>query len=443
MDEKPIALSPADLLIDLSNPRIPREVAGQRDALRALAEQQKQKLLALAEHIVTYGRLHPAELPLVIRSGSGFIVLEGNRRLTALRALETPEIFVGALAPKILDEIRSLSAKYRRSPINEIYCIVMTNRDEAEPWIDLRHNGESGGAGIVDWGPDEKARNSARRGKPIKLHTRLLDYMQAGGHLAQADRERIKTTNLERVLKSQILKDALGIEAQKGGNFRIPGDEASTVRILRSLFKRLTEVSVGHFYSRDERDDWVEEFIAGVPKAAITTATGAPPKTTTTATTQAPPQRAKLDKPRTRLIPSTCLLRVQDGRVRRIENELRELLLEDFPNSISVLFRVFVELSTDWYIAKHPNAAPAVKPNRDPNLTQKIESVTAHLIASTKLSSQDARPVRRACQRDSFLAPSIILMNLYVHTFQMSPSPTDLRAQWDNLQPFIVAVWPR
>jgi hypothetical protein len=442
MDEKPTPISPADLLIDLRNPRIPRDVSSQREALRALAEQQKLKLLALAAHIVAYGRLHPAELPLVMRSENGFIVLEGNRRLTALRALETPEIFVGVLAPKILEDIRSLSAKYRRSPIKDVYCILMSNREEADPWIDLRHNGESGGAGVVDWGPDEKARNSARRGRPVRLHTRLLDFMQEGGHLSQTDRERVKTTNLERVLKSQVLKEALGIEVQNGGHFRIPGDEANTIRLLRLLFKRLTEVSVGKFYSRDERDDWVEEFIAGAPTAATTT-TVSQPKTMAAATTQAAPQRARLDKPRTRLIPSTCLLRVQDGRVRRIENELRELLLEDFPNSISVLFRVFVELSADWYIAKHPSAAPPVKPNRDPNLTQKIESVTAHLIAAKKLSTQDAKPVRRACQRDSFLASSIILMNLYVHTFQMSLSPTDLRAQWDNLQPFIVAIWPR
>ncbi len=225
MTDKPIPLTPADLQIDIKNPRIPREVSGQRDAMRAVAENQGRKLVALAEHVVTYGRLHPAELPLVILadSGVGYVVLEGNRRLTALRALENPDTFVGALPPKLLDEIRTLSVRYRRSPISEIYCIQMNSREEADPWIDLRHNGESGGAGVVDWGPDEKARRDARRGRPPKLHTRLLEYMQQGGHLSQPERERIKTTNLERVLKSRVLTDALGLRIERGGQFTVAG----------------------------------------------------------------------------------------------------------------------------------------------------------------------------------------------------------------------------
>jgi len=78
MDAKPIALSPSELLIDIENPRIPREVSGQREALRVLAEQQKQKLLTLAKHIVAYASLNPAELPIVIKSNTGCVVLKAT-----------------------------------------------------------------------------------------------------------------------------------------------------------------------------------------------------------------------------------------------------------------------------------------------------------------------------------------------------------------------------
>ena len=390
-----------------------------------------------------------------MRSSSGYVVLEGNRRLTALRALETPDTFAGAIAPGILDGIRLLSTRYRRSPIGEVYCITAKSREEAQPWIDIRHNGESFGAGVVPWGSDEKARNASRLGRPIKLHTRLLDYMQQGGHLSQAERERIKSTNLERVLKSQILKDALGIDVQKGGHFNIGGDENYTIRTLRSLFKRLTETSVKKFYTRDERDDWVEEFLGTLQTAKPTSASAQSPATATAKAT-GKPARSRIVKPRERLIPSSCVMRVKDARVRRIENELRELALEDFPNAISVLFRVFIELGVDWYIAQNPLAAPPmkpVKPNpnnpnrpnkpRDPSLAQKIRSVKDYLVATNKMTKQDAQPVKRACENDSFMGPSVILLNEYVHTFQMSPSPTDLRAQWDSLEPFFAAVWPR
>ncbi len=207
------------------------------------------------------------------------------------------------------------------------------------------------------------------------------------------------------------------------------------------------EVSVGEFYHADERDDWVDQFLSSVPavesKPSKTASVAAPPTATRAA-------RVRLTRERDRLIPRTCFLRVRDGRVRRIENELRELSLETFPNAVSVLFRVFLELSVDWYISHHNDAAPKMKPTkqpgqtpRDPVLTAKIESVCNYLISKQQLSAQDGRPVRRACQRDSFLLPSIPVLNNYVHNFQMSPSPTDLRAHWDNLQPFVESMWPR
>jgi hypothetical protein len=68
MEEKPVQLEVARLRLDHKNPRIPQEVAGQHEALCALAAHQKERLIALAEHIVTFRRLNPADLPIVMPS---------------------------------------------------------------------------------------------------------------------------------------------------------------------------------------------------------------------------------------------------------------------------------------------------------------------------------------------------------------------------------------
>src|ERR1700720_139652 len=102
------------LLVDDKNPRLPQPNLGQRDAQRAIAQDQQRKLLKLAEDIVAFG-LNLAELPIVMQQKDDlhrYTVLEGNRRLVALRALENPEWMIGALNAGLLTKMRELSRAY-------------------------------------------------------------------------------------------------------------------------------------------------------------------------------------------------------------------------------------------------------------------------------------------------------------------------------------------
>ena len=128
-------LSIPDLLIDTENPRLPQPNVAQRDTLRALAEHQKSKLVALARHIVGNG-INPTELSIVMPINDDlrrYVVLEGNRRLAALRALENPEWLVGALQPGEVEEMRRLGKEYQSNPIESIPCVVVVTREEARP----------------------------------------------------------------------------------------------------------------------------------------------------------------------------------------------------------------------------------------------------------------------------------------------------------------------
>ena len=97
-------VGPANLLIDEQNPRIAVPNEGQHKALQSLAEHLGSKLSALAKHIVTYG-INPSDLPIVMpvpnRTGR-YTVLEGNRRIAALKAMETPEAISGVVPARVL-----------------------------------------------------------------------------------------------------------------------------------------------------------------------------------------------------------------------------------------------------------------------------------------------------------------------------------------------------
>ncbi|HHJ1694425.1 TPA: hypothetical protein ACQGUE_006064, partial [Pseudomonas aeruginosa] len=81
--------------LDQENVRFGNDIAqNQREAIDLIMAdpEDAKKLLRLAEHIAENG-LDPTELQLVTPDGDGnYIVLEGNRRLTALKLLQKPDL---------------------------------------------------------------------------------------------------------------------------------------------------------------------------------------------------------------------------------------------------------------------------------------------------------------------------------------------------------------
>ena len=113
---KIIAIAVSDLVVDTRNPRLVEPDKSQRDALRDLAASQGNKLVALAKDVIGYG-LNPSELPIVIRTkDQRYAVLEGNRRLTALRALENPDLLANAVQPSVLTKFKGVERTVSERP---------------------------------------------------------------------------------------------------------------------------------------------------------------------------------------------------------------------------------------------------------------------------------------------------------------------------------------
>jgi hypothetical protein len=102
--------SVASLYLDPKNPRLGRETLAQapREIIQYLFEHDKA--LEVAESIATRG-FFPNEPLLAVNEGNRLIVVEGNRRLAALKALREPGLLEGArqrqvekLSRKILDQ---------------------------------------------------------------------------------------------------------------------------------------------------------------------------------------------------------------------------------------------------------------------------------------------------------------------------------------------------
>ncbi|MDO8532889.1 MAG: hypothetical protein Q7T26_12140 [Dehalococcoidia bacterium] len=429
-----IPIRVADLLVDEENPRLTQPNKGQRETLRALASYQGRKLQKLAEDILT-NRLDPSELTMVMPAGGDkdkgrYIVLDGNRRLTVLKALENPELLVDAVPASVVTAIRKLSQLYQQAPLDSIPCVVFKGRPEADHWIELRHAGEREGAGLLRWGTEERGRFNARRGGRLDIRIQALDFLEKRGDITPEFRRLIPTTTYKRLLDDTAVQAKVGIGFEDGKLVLLRSDE-QVAKVLLHIAKDIEShgTKVTQVYYKPQRVAYAN----GLPKDIVVAK--AADANTAQAGTQKPAVARKI-KPRDNLIPYDCVLNVTDPRIQEIETELRRLSLENYPNAISVLFRVFFELSADSYIDR----AGITMPDKA-QFGTKVQGVTSDLVAHKKLIKQQAKPVNKACQKNSYLGPSITLMHDYIHNQYMFPAPSDLRADWNSLQPWFAAVW--
>jgi len=432
-----ISLSPSMLLLDPQNPRLAQPSSGQREILQAIAKEQKHKLVVLAKDIVEHGT-NPGDLPYVTSAKDEFdryIVLEGNRRLAALRGLENPELLKDALDGRSLAQLRRLSKEYQESPVDSLQCVDFKARKDADHWILLRHTGENDGAGIARWVSDQAGRFKQRASGSKEIHVQALDFLENQGALSPDERSKVPSTSLKRLLGTPKVREKIGVTLENG-SLKLLAPERQVAKALSYIANDLAEknTKTEHIYTEKQRIKYANQ----LPKGVVVKPTLKKAKAMNNGPAPAPARAKKVTrvKPRNHLIPRDCVMSITHTRIADIERELRSLSLEDHHNAVSVLLRVFIELSANVYVDAKGLSLP---PN--PKLRNKLTVAVDSLVAAGKLTNAQAKPVRAACQKNSFLAPTVDQLHDYIHNQDRFPAPSDLRATWGNFQPFMMAIW--
>jgi hypothetical protein len=431
------------LLIDTDNPRLEEMLENQLEAIRAIAANQGPKLVVLAKDIVEHG-LNPSESLIVTRvegDPQHYVVLEGNRRVAALKVLKNPELISGAVEDSIVNRLKKLSAQYQ-DPIDELPCVIVDGRSEAYHWIELRHTGENEGAGIVRWGAAEAARFRRRSGQKSP-HLQVLEFLEQRGDIDRETRQKAPITSLKRLLSNPYVRTKLGVDIRSGAVLTRVADDSEVAKGLKRVVEDLAShaVRTKDIYLKDDRMRYIDSL---PPEDLPDTSDlmpefrrlGEPPVTDDQKQSRTARRSAPSRKARSHLIPRGFIVEINEPRVNEIYRELKKLHIEQYINAVSVLFRVFLELSLDAYIQREQLGTDESAP-----LRKKLLDVSNNLKDKGKLTNKQVKPVRRAAQKDTFLASTITTMHQYVHNLYFFPAPSDLRATWDSLQPFVEALW--
>ncbi|TAM01111.1 MAG: hypothetical protein EPN70_20415 [Paraburkholderia sp.] len=476
-------LSVTQLDLDVTNPRAKPE-DNQTDALRGLlaVERDGEKVYELAKDICETEMLDPGDRLYVVPSESKnrFTVLDGNRRLAALRLLSQPGLIerddVG-ITPTLKNRFKRLQTDYANRWPTEVDVVVFDNRDAADHFIRLRHTGENAGAGRSAWSALQIARFD---------NTGLwqcLDRLRAAKELSLAvlselDRSEFNITSFDRVVTSEEFQRRFGCSI--GKNTFDAG--AGAPRALKALARVANDVTTGRVHSRgefaeaksmgpyiDEVEKGVNDhfaqtaapaagnpakpppsqpsagsggshttFIPPAPPAAGTGSSGGMGSSAGTASaggsgaTLPPVRKKRVSK---FLLAKHELTTVTNPKCREIVSELKQTVPVQYaPYGCALLMRCLQELTAEIYVSTVINQKPT---NRSAN----IDAAAKHLLGNSHPT--DPGDKRDIAENFNQFRQTYEELSSTAHSKLTDLSADHLRATWNNLGGGMELLWKR
>lgn len=456
------------LLLDSQNPRIPEltTIPTQRDIVAELVTHDN--VYELAKDIAEQG-FFPTERLVGIEDAVGETILEGNRRLAALKLLIAPE-----LAPEHdVKKFRSLSEKVSKATISKVKVVFAPSREAAAPLIVNRHTR----LGIHRWQPAQQAKYmrtliradmsidevakqfGVSKGELIKnLKTDsmyqvacALDLPEAIAGIVRNPRQ-FNSSVLERLVQSSDAMSFLGIEFGENGSIR---GKIDPNEFKKAFGRMVTDIATGQQDTRtlnknSDIEGYLKRFGSDAPnkklKGSFTSALllgkAAEPSADVKPTKTA---KGGTKKPQASLIPPGVKCHLDSPRINDVFRELRQLSVHQFPNATGALFRIFFEMVIGNYLEKTKKIQPLLEKAKKggkgddwaPTARQMLNAVlqdpeiSLHPLVRkglNKMVSDDDHPL------------SLDKMDQFVHNSYIAPSDPELRKFWHLLQSLIIPM---
>jgi hypothetical protein len=459
-------LSVASLHLDRRNPRLGRETSARapREIIQYLF--QHDGAFEVAESIATLGYF-PNEPLLAIKENGAYVVIEGNRRLAALKALKEPGLLEGSIVAKLERFARNIRDP---SDLVTVPVTIAPNRRATDRLLAGRHSGTA----VRAWRAENRASfildkleedytnkeleaelnftsadiQAARQTRAIAEMARSLDLPEDVKAKVENPSARVYST-LERVFRSTVGREFFKVEPDPEHGLR---GRTTKAEFTRALSRLVTDVALNRESSRslNSNEDLTRYFANFAPNETPSSKKGASflpneiiKGTSVASPTKPPPSPApRSRRESTTVLPKDLKVRVHNPRLIDIRRELTELRRDRYPNAGAVMLRVFLELSILDYLTRINALDPLVERLEKkealrfgvPTLRQM--SVEVVKIAKKKLSRGDAVKVENALRHDESAPFTVSDLNRFVHSDDI-PSERDIYVFARRVEPLL------
>lgn len=430
-----------DLLdFDARNARLTlNEAPSQGELIQEIARVEWQSCIELLKHIVKYGQLSPSENILLLSHGNRYIVLEGNRRLFALRLLNRHKPTLQLLSRRQQAQAENIVKGH--NPITEVRAVIFKHRVDAAPWITLKHASGQGGAAMKPWRAFEKDRDEYNRNPNNCPKTLAFFYTAINlrdeyeGFADVIDRVHERGyTNLERIITSLFFEEITGITIS-GTILRSPYGEKYVHNIVISICEALANKEAN---SRDlNKQLGIKKFIQSIVKqhessktpnekveldAKIPQAVDKQSNETPQAPSPAGTQTAlmepatKKQQTRTKQKKEKALAEFTPSnlgdKLNQMVREAQKLTIHNYPEILFATYRILLDLGCHYY-AKERNLTF----ERGMDICQRVLLVLEHINPDASNDSggvQNHTPLQTLYQKFNNTPPKILQTGVHV-----------------------------
>jgi hypothetical protein len=455
------------LQLDPRNPRIPERKSAPSQPELVAELIAHDNVYDLARDIAEVGYLPDSALIAVV-DGGRTIVVEGNRRLTALKLLISP-----SLAPSdAQSRFRKLSEKVTLSHIRKVRVVIAPSRDAASLIIQRKHTRTQ----VEKWSPAMQARFYYERiedGTTIAELAQefsippgeITEFLQSHQMYSIActldlppevatkvrNPREFPLTNLDRAYRSARAAKFLGISFDESRQVK---GHVDPVEFKKGYAKIVSDIALGNMDSRTLNDaagfdKYLKAFGAATPdltkKGSFTgeDLTKSPPPKGIAAAKKGGLPPAKSPKAQKALVGKAFVCTSTDARINGIVKELKKLSIEDYPNAVGTLLRVLVDLTVSQYADQNGVSKALIeKAQQDPKSPKGADwypsarQLLNRMISdgqSLKLPPLVLKAAKKLVADDQ--APfSVAILDAYVHNRHVIPSSTELRSFWSQLE---------